>query len=204
MRPLSRLHGNHAAGSGNRGFSILEVLVAVSIAAGVISLLVPTLMQQASLGEQTNRLTAVEVTVTRDQDWIKNYTRLWKLKVGTYPVTKDETTGFSDVTRTYYSEGGASIYEPSADECANLATYLLQDIPKITTPNSLPPYSFKESTIPVISGGVKDLILTRTITPLGDKIQIAYNVKDDNNNSITYTRNITLFIEAATWCDRLP
>jgi type II secretory pathway pseudopilin PulG len=124
-------------------------MVAVSIAAGVISLLVPALLRQVAIGEEANRLTAVEAVVSKDLDWFANYAKIWKLKSGSYPdVGKSDLTKAVTKTATEYISGGAAIYEPNSNDCSTgLAAPFLADAkgldsePIVSTIPYLPPYA---------------------------------------------------------------
>lgn len=206
-----------SARAANRGFTILEVLVAVSIAAGVISLLVPALTKQVALGEQSNRLTAVEAVVSSDLDWFSNYARIWKLKSGSYPVNTDVT-----MTSTY-TFSGAAVYEPpqvdclkSSDSSSGLAAsllaagqqlYALPAVKKSQMRTYIPPYEIKlapaTTTIQVTSGGVSGVNVIRTVTPVGNKLRVFYSLDGPNIDGLNFSREASLLVEAAAWCDRL-
>jgi len=196
--------------------------MAVSIAGGVITLLVPALTRQVTLGEESNRTTAVEAAVSRDLDWFTSYAKLWKLKVGSYAII-DKITNASS-----YTTGGASVYEPQPlaspfngdldgcgagpDSSSGLAAALWQDakglsgrlsgIQKITYQAYLPPsgYDISKDTIPVASG----VNITRVVTPLGNRLRISYALDSSNSWGLVFKREVSLFVEAAAWCTRLP
>ena len=218
LRP-SFFHAPDCERSQGQGFTILEVLVAVSIAIGVISVLAPALTRQVALGEQSNRLTAVEAVVSRDLDWFSNYARLWKLKVGSYSIIRQITTASS------YTSGGAAIYEPPPLACnetpnssTGLAASLLIDakafsatlsgIQKVTYQAYLPPYEINTAPsttrIAVTGGGVSGLDVIRTVTPVGNKLRILYRLDGANATGLNFTREASLLVEASAWCDRLP
>jgi len=201
-------HAPNAARLDRRGFSLVEVLMAVSIAAGVITMFSSAMMRQLTLGEQTNRLTAVEAVVSADLNWFSNYARLWKLKTGSYFLSTQVTMTSSATVL------GATSYEPSAAHCdSGLAKALLEDGKTLfgNTNNSLrtyiPPYEIKisDSTeIPVIVSGVRDLKVVRRADPVGNNIRVFYSLVGDNADGLNFSREASLLVEAAAWCDRLP
>jgi len=204
-------HAPNTARLDRRGFSLLEVLVAVSIAAGVVSVVASAMMRQVTLGEQTNRLTAVEAVVSADLDWFSNYARLWKLKTGSYSLNTDIT-----MTTSPYTVGGASSYEPSAADCnSGLAEALLADgrkmylysaTKKVSLKTYIPPYEIKISDntrIPVTVGGVGDLTVVRRVDPVGNKIRVFYSLDGSNADGLNFSREASLLVEATAWCDRL-
>lgn len=177
----------------------MEVLVAVVVASGVISLLAPALIRQVSLGEQSNRLTAVEAVVSRDLNWFATYATLWKLSQGTYSVG-------ADVTQVDGLAGNdaAAVYLPTPANCASLADSLLNDAMKITRPEFQPPYPVNKSSataIQVPGVGGATLTVSRTVTPVGSKIRLSYIVA---TNDLNFRRDASLLVEAAAWCDQLP
>jgi hypothetical protein len=195
-------------------------MVAVSMAAGVISLLVPTLLRQVAIGEEANRLTAVEAVVSKDLDWFANYAKIWKLKSGSYPaVAATGTTVLTKAitkTATDYIPGGAAIYEPNPDNCSTgLAAPFLADAellelnPTGSTISYLPPYEINVSSpteITASSGSVSNISVIREVVPVGNTIHIYYQTTTTDPNSIglNFTREASVLVEAAAWCDRLP
>jgi hypothetical protein len=191
-------------------------MVAVSIAAGVISLLVPALLRQVAIGEEANRLTAVEAVVSKDLDWFANYAKIWKLKSGSYPaVGTTALTKAITKTATDYIPGGAAIYEPNPDDCSTgLAAPLLADAQLLdldttgSTISYLPTYEINVSSpteITASSGGVSNLSVNRELVAEGNKLHIYYRTTTDPNSiGLNYTREASVIVEAAAWCDRLP
>jgi hypothetical protein len=192
-------------------------MVAVSIAAGVISLLVPALLRQVVIGEEANRLTAVETVVSKDLDWFVNYAKIWKLKSGSYPtVGTSALTKAITKTATDFIPGGAAVYEPNPADCSTglaapfLADAKLLDLePTGTTISYLPHYAINVSSptaITASSGGVSNLSVIREVVPAGNTIHIYYHTTTTDSNSIrlNYTREASVLVEAAAWCDRLP
>ena len=218
LRSSSHLHPK-AATPQSGGFTLIEVMVAVSIAAGVISLLVPTLLRQVAIGEEANRLTAVEAVVSKDLDWFANYAKIWKLKSGSYPaVAAAGTTVLTNAitkTATEYTTGAAALYEPNPDDCSTgLAAPFLADaeLLPLRKPPQLNPYLplyeiHASSTIPILasSGGVSNLYVDRQLVAVGNTIHIYYHTTTDSNSiGLNFTREASVLVEAAAWCDRLP
>ena len=210
MAPSQFCHAPNVARLDSRGFSILEVLVAVSIAAGMVGVFVSILTRQVALGEQTNRLSAVEAVVSEDLDWFSNYARLWKLKTGSYSVNTDIT-----MTTSPYTVGGAAVYEPSAADCASgLAASLLadgvkmffySDFKKLSLRTYVPPNQIKigdSITIPVVAGAVSELSVVRRIDAVGNKIRVVYSLDGPNADGLNFSREASVLVEAAAWCDR--
>jgi len=210
MRQYPNYHPHQIAAPNSDGFSLIELMAAVSIAAGVITLLVPALLRQVGIGEESNRLTAVESVVSSDLDRFKNYAKVWRLKAGSYPVTNVLT-----MATTPYTLGGANIYDPPSDKCNEpsnssngLAASLLNDgqsrIPKIFKPAAQ--FSIGSwVNIPVATGGVGGFNIERKVDAMGNKILISYRLLPASNPyRLNFSRNALVLVEAAAWCDRLP
>ena len=191
--------------------------MAISIAAGVISLLVPALLRQVAIGEESNRLTAVEAAVSSDLDWFGNYAKIWKLKSGSYPNTgRTPLTSAITKTTTEFDAGGVAVYEPSFADCSiGLSSPFLADAqqlyslaPTRSTKPYLPPYAInvsKPTEIAVSTGGVSGLIVNRALTAAGNRILINYYTTADSSSlGLNFKREASVLIEAAAWCDRLP
>jgi len=204
-------HAPNAARLDRRGFSLMEVLLAVSIAAGVVNMLASTMMRQMALGEQTNRLTAVEAVVSADLDWFSKYARLWKLKSGSYSLNTDVT-----MTSSAYEMLGAISYEPSAADCnSGLAQALLTDgikifqytgSQRINARTYIPPYEIKISDskrIPVTIGDVGDVTVVRRVEPVKNNIKVFYTLDGADADGLNFSREASLLVEATAWCDLL-
>jgi len=179
------------------GMSILEVLVAVVIASSAIGFIVPALLRQVSISDEASSLTSVEAVVSRDLDWITDYARYWMLRFGPYNLT-------ATVTKTArYNIAPQVEYEPPAVRCADstLADGFLSDASSVTT-NPSRPYAVSSGnqTLPVATG----LELTRAITTLGNRIQVRYTLAGSKADSLSFSRQASVPIEAAAWCDTLP
>jgi len=150
----------------------------------------------------------VEAVVSSDLYRFSNYAKIWKLKVGSYPVT-------SALTMTSYIIGrGALIYEPPLAECNTssgssngLAASLLRDGQNQNPKIFMPTNQFgigSDVEIQVSTGGVSGVNVLRTIEAVGDKILISYRLPDNNAYGIGFSRKALVLVEAAAWCDRLP
>jgi type II secretory pathway pseudopilin PulG len=222
-------HGRRAFNRSTGAFTILEVLVGVVLAAGVVSVLVPGLVRQMVLGEQSNHLTAVEAAVSSDLDWFNNYARIWKMKTGSYP--DNLATSFSKITMaSSYTQAGSATYDPTSAQCASgLADALLADgrslylTPGLSSLRSayksfFPPNEIKSAPstteFAVTSGGVPvtGLKVYRKVETVGNRIRLTYTIQrnqdplgrlDERSDNLNFVREVSLFVEAAAWCDRL-
>jgi prepilin-type N-terminal cleavage/methylation domain-containing protein len=207
------------------GFTLIEVLVAVSIAASVISFIVPALLRQVSFGEQTYRLSAVEAVVSSDLEWFSKYTKIWKLSTGSYPssVSSGLTSAVTKTTSNYIF-GGASIYElpvatPENNPCSNgLARPLLDDAQQLNSSAMeisakskkiyLPPYPINSTgptRIQRFSTGVDSYLdVYRNIDATGNTIRLFYYVDPVNTADINFKLQSSMYVQAASWCDQSP
>jgi len=181
------------------GMTILEVLVAVAIASSAIAFLVPALIRQASISTEATSLTSVEAVVSRDLDWISDYARYWKLRRGPYNLSA-AITQTSSWTMAPQVE-----YEPPGDRCANgtLAEGFLNDASTVTTTPARP-YPIAGSGSVQTMAVATDLQLVRSITSQGNRIHVLYALTGSKADSLRFTRQASLLIEAAAWCDTLP
>ncbi len=185
------------------GMTLLEVLVAVAIASSAIAFLVPALIRQASISTEATSLTKVEAVVSRDLDWIRDYARYWKLRSGPYNLSAAITKA-----STSYFVSPQMEYEPPANLCANgtLAESFLSDASSVTTTPARP-YAIS------VAGGAQslpldpvdtDLEVSRTITTQPNRIQLLYTLTGSKADSLRFSRQASVLIEAAAWCDTLP
>ena len=198
-----------AAAPHSGGFTLIEVMVAVSIAAGVISLLVPTLLRQVAIGEESNRLTVVEAVVSSDLDRFRYYAKIWKLQAGSYVAKKSLT-----MTPNEPRLEAAAIYDPPSDECNEppdstngLAASLLRDGQSQNDKIFIPTTQFSTGSwvnIPFDTGGVRGFDVERKVDAVGSKMLISYRLPADNPYRLNFSRSALVLVEAAAWCDRLP
>jgi hypothetical protein len=187
-------------------------MVAISIAAGVISLAVPALLRQVAIGEESNRLTTVEAVVSSDIYRFSNYAKIWKLKTGSYPVTKLLTMTSSDPLKL-----GTITYDPPVDECRDgrLAISLLNDGSR-QTPNIFKPAGQLTTgntdteildSLDLADRRMINIIgsnVLRRVDAVGSKIRLFYQLPVNNTYGISFSREALVLVEAASWCDRLP
>ena len=187
--------------SGRRnGMTLVEVLVAVLIATSAIALLVPTLVRQYGLSSDTTSLTAVEAVVSRDLDWISDYARWWKMRAGPYSLPISITALSNPPT------GNEVVYEPPASSCA--AGTLTGEI--LTAMANAPSEAARPYTVPATAPQTTDLAtvngitVQRTITPQTNRLQLRYQLQGAPAASLRFSRQASVLIEAAAWCETLP
>ena len=119
------------------------------------------------------------------------------------------------MTTSPYTVGGAAVYEPSAADCASgLAASLLadgvkmffySDFKKLSLRTYVPPNQIKigdSITIPVVAGAVSELSVVRRIDAVGNKIRVFYSLDGPNADGLNFSREASVLVEAAAWCDR--
>jgi hypothetical protein len=57
--------------------------------------------------------------------------------------------------------------------------------------------------IPVSAGGVSGLNVYRNVNAVGNKIKIFYSLDGANADGLNFSREASLLVEAAAWCDRI-
>ena len=183
------------------GMTLLEVLVAVAIASSAIALLVPALIRQASISTEATSLTSVEAVVSRDLDWISDYARYWKLRSGPYNLS----AAITQTQGSGYTLSPQVEYEPPANLCANgtLAESFLSDASSVTTTPARPYPIAGSGSVETITVAT-DLQLARSITTQRNRIQVLYALTGSKADSLRFSRQASVLIEAAAWCDTLP
>jgi prepilin-type N-terminal cleavage/methylation domain-containing protein len=183
------------------GMTLLEVLVAVAIASSAIAFLVPALIRQASISTEATSLTSVEAVVSRDLDWISDYARYWKLRSGPYNLS----AAITQTQGSGYTLSPQVEYEPHANLCANgtLAESFLSDASSVTTTPARPYPIAGSGSVETITVAT-DLQLARSITTQRNRIQVLYALTGSKADSLRFSRQASVLIEAAAWCDTLP
>jgi len=216
--PISPIcHPPNRATQSSSGFTLIEVLVAISIAAGVISLLVPALLRQVAIGEESNRLKAVEAAVSSDLYRFSNYAKIWKQKAGgNLESDSNSIDATINLTKTSsYAQIANAIYDPPDIKCKEpfdspngLAASLLSDglsqNPKVFGPTSqfaigkeTPILEDNDPAIKVLGSNV-----LRTVNAKGSKIIIFYRL-ENNAYGISFAQTSSILVEASSWCDQL-
>ena len=57
-------------------------------------------------------------------------------------------------------------------------------------------------TIPVVAGDVSDLSVVRRVDAVGNKVRVFYSLDGPNADGLNFSREASVFVEAAAWCDR--
>lgn len=185
------------------GFTILEALVAVLIASTAIALIVPSVIRQVSLSREVNSLTSIESVVSRDLDWISDYSRWWRMRSGPYNITASVAqlpTGVS------YTTAPEASYLPPADSCASgtLANDF-QAALAVATTSPARPYAIDATSVAAQDlETVGDVTVKRSLEPNARTLRVSYSLEGGNTASLRFYRRASVLIEAAAWCERSP
>lgn len=193
---LLRGRRNHA------GLTLLEVLLASVIGAVGISLIAPVFVGQL---QQMRRIAAqevIEAEVSRDLNWIKQYSKYWRLNSGPYNITAAQT-GQTDANASYVVRSHISYRPFTAAQCTagGLVAQFLTDANGVTiTPPRLNTIATGTTTIglPAEAG---TYTLSRTITVVADnRFRVDYAVNTNGNPGLSFTRSALVLVPAAGTC----
>ena len=201
---------NHLAARANRkgvdqpGFTILEVLIAASIAIVSATILYPLFNESLMIGRQSADRNAIEAATSLDLSWIKRYAKFWKMKSGPYPLESSHTK-----TTATFQTSPVLEYECANSDLTttNLSQQFITDAVSVanTANDVVPklPYGFvatADSPIPVanISSGYT---LSRTVdTSNPNRVYVIYKVTSTNAWPINFVRESSILLESAAWC----
>lgn len=202
-----RHHSAQSRAPGQQGITLLEVLVAVLIGSSAISLLVPPLVRQYSLSGDSSNLTAVEAVVSRDLDWISDFARGWRMQSGPYNLPT-AITGLSSAPT-----GNDLVYYPDPSLCS--AGTLASDssagiLARMSAATGLTGAAVRPYPIPATASQSQDLVtvngitVQRIITPQTNRLQVLYQLSGNAADSLRFSRQASVLIEAAAWCETSP
>jgi type II secretory pathway pseudopilin PulG len=194
------------------GFSIIELLMASILALVAVNASAQLInhLSTSGLNRRTEATSAIEVAISNDLAWFRQYAKLWKLAEGPY------TTLQQTVAKTPYKQLGSSnlsnIYKPQTNICGTSAfanafqkdaASLKVNFDSITKP----PYdipngnSMTTLNLPKSASGYK---LERRIEPDGNisgSLMISYTLTNPAfDNPLIFERFSSIYLPAAGWC----
>jgi type II secretory pathway pseudopilin PulG len=204
-----RHHPSLSRAPGPQGITLLEVLVAVLIGSSAISLLVPVLVRQFSLSSDSSNLTAVEAVVSRDLDWISDFARGWRMQSGPYNLPT-AITGLSTSPTgndlVYYPDpllcsAGTLASDPSGGILARMSAVNNSGLSSAAArPYPIPATASQSTDLTTVNG----ITVQRIITPQANRLQVRYQLSGDAAAPLRFSRQASVLIEAAAWCETLP
>ena len=190
------------------GFSIIELLLASFIALVAVNASAQIInhLSTSGLSRRAEATSAVEVAISNDLAWFRQYAVLWKLEKGPY------TSLQSAVAKTDYDEDGSpsnpNKYNPPSSLCGTpeFANQFQKDAASLKVNYDtlkLPPYkipvgdSATKLDLPKSASGYK---LERKIVSneIAGSLKISYTLTFDDSD--VFRRFSSIYLPAAGWC----
>jgi hypothetical protein len=190
------------------GFSIIELLLASFIALVAVnaSAQIISNISTSGLNRRAEATSAVEVAISNDLAWFRQYAVLWKLSEGPYTHLQ------LAVAKTSYdgkllTPSHPNIYEPKVDLCGTtaFANQFQKDAASLKVNYDtlkLPPYKIPDddsATTLDLPKSVSGYKLERKIVSNDNgSLQISYTLTFDD--SVVFKRFNSIYLPAAGWC----
>lgn len=195
--------------SGERGFTIVESLIAVVILTVSIGILALLFTRQWSSSRDLDVLQRLENAVATDVGWLKSYAKYWRMTRGPFNLTCSQA-GFPVGCDPFVISPTTTAYLPDEASC-NSATGLAQDFVTAAAAVTIsPPRPFTvavgDTTLlnsasdtgrPLLPSGTT---LVRSISLGKNLIYISYRFSGANADPYRFRRELALMPEAASWC----
>ena len=212
-----------------QGSSTIELLIAtvLALAAASSSVQIINSLNTTGLNRRAAATSAIEVAISNDLAWFRQYAVLWRMLTGPFETLDteliDRVTNLRSSTYSKRSSGNLSTYEPPSecpsttttttdmaeqfqDDAANLYMYLpANDQPPnpINAPPNPVPNGASETTI-ALPKSASGYSLKRTIQPdssVPGVLTITYSLTNPNfKPPQIFTRSNSLYLPAAGWC----
>jgi hypothetical protein len=184
----------------------LEVLLAAVIGALGISLIAPVFVGQLPQMRRIAAQEVIEAEVSRDLNWIKQYSKYWRLNSGPYNLTAAQT-GQTDANASYVVRSHISYRPFTSAQCTagGFVSQFLTDAGSVTItparPNAIPTTTTNASTTITLPAEAAGYTLTRTLTVLGNnRLQVDYAVNANGNPTLSFQRSALILLPATTSC----
>ena len=208
---------------------MIELLIAtvLALAAASSSVQIINSLNTSGLNRRVAATSAIEVAISNDLAWFRQYAVLWRMLTGPFETLDteliDRVTNLRSSTYSKRSSGNLSTYEPPSecpstittttdmaeqfqDDAANLYMYLpSNDQPPnpINAPPNPVPNGASETTI-ALPKSASGYSLKRTIQPdssVPGVLTITYSLTNPNfKPPQIFTRSNSLYLPAAGWC----
>lgn len=189
------------------GSSLIELLLATALAlmAASSAAQIMSKLYDSGLNRRAAATSAIEVAISNDLAWFRQYAVLWKLEKGPY----DNGTLPPEVTQTSYTQDATIQYEkhPGCSTSAALANAFQKDAAKLKTDFDAikkPPFDIPNgasTTTFDVPKSASGYMLERKIQPNDDPpgtLTITYTL---SKSGTIFKRSSTVYLPAAGWCD---
>ena len=191
------------------GSSLIELLLATALAliAASSAAKIINKVYDSGLNRRAAATSAIEVAISNDLAWFRQYAMLWRLQNG--PFDADALSNNVTHTPTAYTQDTPNEYTPIACNSPDMATTFRDDAASSSThvsPINSPPYPFisnelsQSIALPVVSSKYK-LFRMLEPGPVRGTLKITYTLTNPDYVVPTiFTRSSSLYLPAAGWC----
>jgi hypothetical protein len=192
------------------GSSMIELLLAVFLALVAVSTSAELMSKfnNSGLNRRAAATSAIEVAISNDLAWFRQYAKLWRLQEGpfkTNALSKSVTHTAIDYTKSTSSK----VYTPISCNSSEMATTFRTNAAALTThvsPINSPPYTFlnndkkQEIILPAVTSKYK---LERELIAgsVSGTLNITYTLTEsDKPGNTIFKRSNSVYLPAAGWC----
>ena len=191
------------------GSSLIELLLATALAliAASSAAKIISKVYDSGLNRRAAATSAIEVAISNDLAWFRQYAMLWRLQNG--PFDADALSNNVTHTPTAYTQDTPNEYTPIACNSPDMATTFRDDAASSSThvsPINSPPYPFisnelsQSIALPVVASKYK-LFRMLEPGPVRGTLKITYTLTNPDYVVPTiFTRSSSLYLPAAGWC----
>jgi hypothetical protein len=191
------------------GSSLIELLLATFLALIVMSSAAQIIskLYDSGLNRRTAATSAIEVAISNDLAWFRQYAELWRLQKGPF-IASDLSNNVTN-TPTAYTQDTSNEYTPIACNTSGMATNFRVNAASSSThesPINSPPYPFISNDLPQsinLPAIASNYNLTRKLEPGTEPgtLKITYTLTNSAYAMpLIFTRSISLYLPAAGWC----
>ena len=199
----------------DRGFSILEVLLAALIVTSALGILASQLTTQVKSPRNASAQAAIEAAAVTDLNWIRRYAQIWLAEKGPFTTTSAITkaSSFTQSSELSYetdqpdpadstknlceSQSFTSAFLKAAESVRSSTGFLPNNSNVIADSTPLSDAE-KQITLPS-DAGTSTLWRKITFANQSDHVTIAYYLKVDPYG-LGFKRTTAVLLDAAAWC----
>ena len=190
------------------GSSLIELLLATALAliAASSAAKIISKVYDSGLNRRAAATSAIEVAISNDLAWFRQYAMLWRLQKG--PFDANALSNIVTHTPTAYTQDTPNEYTPIDCNSPDMATTFRDNAANPNThvsPINSPPHPFisnklsQSIALPVVASKYK---LSRKLEPgpVPGTLKITYTLTDPDVVTTFFTRSSSLYLPAAGWC----
>jgi hypothetical protein len=185
---------------------LIAALVALCAASAAAQLI--TNLTQSGFNRRSAATSAIEVSITNDLSWFRQFAVLWRMKQGPYSNLPIAITG--DFAPPVYTQSApTAYYTPNSQECTTDAMALsfrqaVSNPLSYTSPLAPPPNQVLDSASEQnvsLPSSASEYSLYRTLEAgtIPGTLKITYTLKNSAGTTV-FDRPSTLYLPAAGWC----